>query len=175
MVYKGNLTFDSDDPSKFLKIPNLVSAKKFGSALLYRHGLYGSLIRDMRTLAATGNPMDVLFRYCHLMRRHDVTIDDIANEGHHRDSIWITTLEYPTNQSMAKYQMRNVRSLLIPQNIQREVNLCSGMMKEDLSSSSLRTMRITTLSSGSRLSRLLAWNSGEEITSTKRNSSTLCS
>jgi hypothetical protein len=40
MVYMGALTLDSDDPSKLLKIPNLIAAKRFGSALLNRHGLH---------------------------------------------------------------------------------------------------------------------------------------
>jgi hypothetical protein len=42
MVYMGGLTPDSGDPSNFLKIPNLVAAKRFGSALLDRHDLTGS-------------------------------------------------------------------------------------------------------------------------------------
>jgi hypothetical protein len=36
MIYMGGLTFDSDDPSNFSKIPNLVAAKRFGSAILER-------------------------------------------------------------------------------------------------------------------------------------------
>jgi hypothetical protein len=38
MVYMGGLTPDSDDPSNFLKIPNLVAAKRFRSALLDQLG-----------------------------------------------------------------------------------------------------------------------------------------
>jgi hypothetical protein len=72
MVYMGGLTFDSNDPSKFLKIPNLVAAKRFGSALLNRHGLYSSMKDALYTLARTGNPMDVLVGYCRLIQQRDV-------------------------------------------------------------------------------------------------------
>jgi hypothetical protein len=84
----GGLTFDSDNPSNFLKIPNLVAAKRFGSALLDRHGLFYSMKDALYTLAGTGNPIDVLIGYCHLMRQRDVTRSAFRkNEEHHRDSI----------------------------------------------------------------------------------------
>jgi hypothetical protein len=81
MVYMGGLTFDSDDPSKFLKIPNLVAAKRFGSAILERLGLYNSMKTALHSLAGTGNPMDVLIGYCRLMRQRDVIGDSIYKEG----------------------------------------------------------------------------------------------
>jgi hypothetical protein len=56
MVYMGGLTFDSDDPSKFLKIPNLIAAKRFGSALLDRLRLYSSIKNAPYTLSQTRNP-----------------------------------------------------------------------------------------------------------------------
>ena len=107
----GGLTFDSKDPSKFLKISNLVAAKRFGSALLDRHGL-SSFIKDaLYTLAGTGNPVDVLIGYCHLMRQRDVTrVAFRKNEEHHRDSIWITILENPA-MPVAEYQIRKVKLL----------------------------------------------------------------
>ena len=111
----GGLTFDSNDPSKFLKIPNLVAAKRFGWALLDRHGLSSSMKDALYTLAGTGNPMDVLIGYCHLIRQRDVTRKAFGkNEEHHRDSIWITILENPAIKPVAEYQVRKVRSLLIP-------------------------------------------------------------
>ena len=69
----GGLTFDSNDPSRFLKIPNLVAAQRFGSALRDRHGLSSSMKDALYTLAGTGNPIDVLIGYCHLMRQRDIT------------------------------------------------------------------------------------------------------
>ena len=109
----GGLTFDSDNPSKFLKIPNLIAAKRFGSAILERLGLYNSMKSALHSLAGTGNPMDVLIGYCHLMRQRDVIGDAFTKkEEHHRDSIWVTILENPAIKPMTEYQVRKVRSLL---------------------------------------------------------------
>jgi hypothetical protein len=114
MVYMGGLTFDSDNPSNFLKIPNLVAAKRFGSALLDRHGLYSSMKDALYTLAGTGNPMDVLTGYCQLMQQRDITRDAFRKtEEHQRDSIWITILENPAIKPVAEYQVRKVRLLLV--------------------------------------------------------------
>jgi hypothetical protein len=115
MVYMGGLTFDSDDPSKFLRIPNLVAAKRFGSALLDRYGLYNSMRDALYTLAGTGNPMNILAGYCHLMRQQDVTRDAFAKtEGDHRNTLFITILENITAEPKIEYQVKKVRSLLIP-------------------------------------------------------------
>src|SRR5271154_3050206 len=112
MVYMGGLTFDLDDPSKFLKIPNLVAAKRFGLALLDRHGLYSSMKDALYTLARTGNPMDVLIGYCHLMRQRDIMGNAfIKNEEYHRDSIWVTILKNPAIKPMIEYQVGKVRLL----------------------------------------------------------------
>jgi hypothetical protein len=114
MVYMGGLTPDSGDPSKFLKIPNLVAAKRFGSALLERHGLSSSMKAALYTLARTGNPMGVLAGYCHLMQQRDVIGKAFKKtEENHRDSIWITILENPAIKPVAEYQVRKVRLLLI--------------------------------------------------------------
>jgi hypothetical protein len=110
----GGLTFDSAEPSKFLKIPNLVAAKRFGTALLDRLGLYQSMRDALYTLAETGNPMDVFTGYCRLMRQRDVIGDAFIKEEHHRDSIWTTILQNPAVKPTAEYQARKVRSLLIP-------------------------------------------------------------
>ena len=72
MAYMGALTLDSDNPSKFLKIPNLVAAKRFGFAILERLGLYHSMQIALHSLVRTGNPVDVLAGYCHLMQQRDV-------------------------------------------------------------------------------------------------------
>ena len=109
----GGMTFDSDNPSKFLKIPNLIAAERFGIALLDRHGLYNTMKDALYTLAGTGNPMKVLAGYCHLMRQRDVTTDAFAKpEEYHRDIIFYTILENHINP-MAEFQARKVRSLLI--------------------------------------------------------------
>ena len=109
----GGLTFDSNNPSKFLKIPNLVAAKRFGSALLARHGLFSSMKEALYTLAGTGNPMDVLIGYCHLMRQQDVIGKAFQKtEENHRGIIWVTILENPVIIPTAEYQVRKVRLLL---------------------------------------------------------------
>src|SRR5947199_10420455 len=103
----GGLTFDSDDPSNFLKIPNLVAAKRFGSALLDRLGLFSSMKDALYTLVATGNPMDVLSGYCHLMRQRDVIGNAFTKtEEHHRDSIWGLILENSSMDAIAEYKVR---------------------------------------------------------------------
>ena len=110
----GGLTFDSAEPSKFLKLPNLVATKRFGLALLDRLGSYQSVRDALYTLAETGNPMDVFTGYCHLMRQRDVGRAAFTKtEEHHRDSILITILENPAIQPAAQYEVRMVRSLLI--------------------------------------------------------------
>ena len=111
----GGLTFDSDDPSKFLKIPNLVAAKRIGLALLARYGLDVSMKNALYVLAGTGNPMKVLAGYCVLMRQRDVVGDAFTKtEEDHRDSIWVTILENPAIKPVAEYKVRKVRSLLNP-------------------------------------------------------------
>lgn len=107
MVYMGGLTFDPDDPSKFLKIPNLVAAKRFGTALLDRLGLYNSIKNTLYTLAQTGNPMGALAAYCHLMRQYDVIGDAfLKNEGHHRSIIQVAILENPAIKPTAEFIVR---------------------------------------------------------------------
>ena len=114
MVYIGGLTFDSEEPSRFLKIPNLVAAKRFGRALLDRLGSYESARDALYTLAGTGNPKDMLAGYCHLMRQRDVGEAAFTKtEENHRDSILITILENPAIQPAAEYEVRKVRSLLM--------------------------------------------------------------
>jgi hypothetical protein len=157
MVYMGGLTPDSGDPSNFLKIPNLVAAKRFGKALLDRHGLYNSVKDALYTLARTGNPMEVLAAYCRLMRQHDVTGKAFTKtEENHRDIIWVTILENPAIKPKAEYQVRKWTN------------------KRGLSISSLQTTRITTLSSSSRTSKFPTWDSREKRISIKRNSSRRC-
>jgi hypothetical protein len=114
MIYMGGLTFDSDDPLKFSKIPNLVAAKRFGFAILERLGLYHSMQIALHSLVRTGNPVDVLAGYCHMMQQRDVMRDSFSkNEEYHRDSIRWTILENPSLKPAAEYKVTKVRSLLI--------------------------------------------------------------
>ena len=60
MVYMGSLTFDTEDPSYFLKIPNHVAAMRFGMAILDQVGLYSSMNSALRFLKSNGNIKAVL-------------------------------------------------------------------------------------------------------------------
>jgi len=113
MAYFGVLTPDSDDPSKFLKIPGLDAAKVLGYALLDQLGLYSSMKDALHTLTTTGNATDVLIGYCQLMRRCDIVRRSSENreEEHYRNSIWHTILKNPAIESMAEYQVQKVRSV----------------------------------------------------------------
>src|SRR5207248_5542784 len=59
---------DSNDPSNFLKITNLVAVQRLGYALLSRVGLYDSMKNALRSLVQTGGIRNALTGYCHLMR-----------------------------------------------------------------------------------------------------------
>jgi hypothetical protein len=113
MIYMGSLTFDSDDPSNFSKIPNFIAAKGFGSAILERLGIYNSMKTALHSLTRTGDPMDVLAGYCHMMQQCDIGAAFLKNEEHHRDSIQWTILENPSLKPTAEYQVTKVRSLLM--------------------------------------------------------------
>ncbi|KIX07675.1 uncharacterized protein Z518_02329 [Rhinocladiella mackenziei CBS 650.93] len=109
MVYMGGLTFDMNDPSNSLKIPNLIAAKRFGFALLDRLDLYHFMINAVHTLAETGNPKDVLAGYCHMMRERDVFGDAfLKKEEHHRDNIRWGILQNDAMQSTLEYQVTKV-------------------------------------------------------------------
>ena len=110
----GGLTFDPQDPSKFLKIPNLVAAQRFGHALLSRVNLYQSMTNALRFLSENGNMKDVLTGYRRLMQQRDVGDHAFRKtEENHRDSIWYTILENPALTPTAEYQVRKVRPLPI--------------------------------------------------------------
>lgn len=107
MVYMGGLTFDPQDPSKFLKIPNLVAAKRFRYALLSRVNLYQSITNALRFLSENGNIKDVLTGYRRLMQQRDIGDQAFRKtEENHRDSIWYTILENPALTPKAEYRVR---------------------------------------------------------------------
>jgi hypothetical protein len=153
MIYMGGLTLDPDNPAKFSKIPNLVAAKRFGTAILERLGLYHSMKTALHSLTRTGNPMIVLAGYCHMMQQRDVMRDAFLKEEHHRDSIQWTILENPSLKSKAEYQVTKVRSLLIYNKSSCEANLYSRLIRQAMSISSLQIMRSSILSSSSRTSK----------------------
>jgi hypothetical protein len=127
----GGLTFDSAKPSKFLKIPNLIAAQRFGFALINQYGLYHTMQNALYVRADSGNLMDVLSGYCHLMQQRDIGRDAFTKtEEHHQDSILITILENPAIQPMVKSEVRKVRSLLIYYTSQHKADLNNSLQRE---------------------------------------------
>ncbi|KIX10454.1 uncharacterized protein Z518_01537 [Rhinocladiella mackenziei CBS 650.93] len=109
MVYMGGLTFDSNDPSSFFKIPNLIAAKRFRSAILKRLSLYDTIGDAVHTLARTGNPMSALAGYCQLMRHHDKIEDAfLKTEEHHRGIFQTMILKNRSIDAMGEYQVKKV-------------------------------------------------------------------
>ena len=86
MVYMGGLTFDSQDPSESLTIPNRVAAKRFGHAMISRRGLYGTIFSAVNFLSSTGDLKQVLACYRSLMEERDVAAQSFRKtEENHRD------------------------------------------------------------------------------------------
>jgi hypothetical protein len=92
MVHLGGLTFCTG--KKALRIPNLVAAKRFGSAILHRHhanledveGAFKALIKD-------GNIDKILGLYARGMQQHDVGVHDFKKkEEDHCNSMRSTLL-----------------------------------------------------------------------------------
>jgi hypothetical protein len=111
MIYEGGLTFDSEQPSKFLKIPNHVAAHRFGKAVLDRLDIYESMPTAFRTLSATGAPDRVLSGYLRLMRQHDVGDHAFRkSEGDHRDRLWTVMFDNPALTASAEFKVVKVRS-----------------------------------------------------------------
>jgi len=110
MVYAGGLTFDSEEPTKFLKIPNLVAAHRFGRAMLERLGILRTISIALGTLSTTGAPDQVLSGYLRLMRDRDVgEAAFLRSEEHYRDSLYAIMLNNPTITPHAEFKAKKVR------------------------------------------------------------------
>jgi hypothetical protein len=110
MIYEGGLTFDSEQPSKFLKIPNHIAAHNFGNAVLDRLRDYKSLRRAFRKLSATGAPDRVLAVYLCLLRRLDFDDDAFRkSERDHRDRLQMVMFDNPALNVSDKFKVEGVR------------------------------------------------------------------
>jgi len=110
MVYAGGLTFDSEEPTKFLKIPNLVAAHRFGTAVLERLGILRTISAALGTLSTTGAPDQLLSGYLRLMRERDVGENAFdMSEGNHRDCLYAIMLDNPTITPHAEFKVKKVR------------------------------------------------------------------
>ena len=111
MIYAGGLTFDSEQPSRFLKIPNHVAARRFGKTVLDRLDIYDSMSTALRTLSATGALDRVLSGYLRLMRQHDVRDHAFEkSEADHRDRLWTVMFDNPALTASAEFKVEKVRT-----------------------------------------------------------------
>ena len=110
MVYMGGLTFDSHEPSKWLKLTNLVAGLRSGYAILSRVGLYDSMTNALHILSVDRSVNEVLTGDRTLMLQRDVGYCSSGkSEEQHRDSIWYAILEGPAVVPRAKYRVSKVR------------------------------------------------------------------
>ena len=106
MFYAGGLTFDSEQPSRFLTISNYVAARRFGKTVLDRLHLYDSMSTALRTLSATGALDQVLSGYLRLMRQHDVGYHAFEkSEADHRDRLWTVMFDNPALAASAEFKV----------------------------------------------------------------------
>lgn len=93
MIYFGALTFYAENPKYFLKIPNAISARRIGEAVLQKYELLGSLYTALGLLETDGNIRPVLACYRRLMIKRDVGLNDFQkNETIHRDSFYFSLI-----------------------------------------------------------------------------------
>jgi len=110
MIYAGGLTFDAGQPDKFLKIPNHITAHRFGKALLDRLGIYQTMPAALRALSDSGSPDRVLWAYLRLMRQRDVGEDAFnKKEENHRDALWVVMLDNPGLSANVEFKVDMVR------------------------------------------------------------------
>ena len=110
MLYYGGLTFYSDDPANYLKIPNLIAAKRIAAAVLERYGLRHSLNSALKDLEINGNIQPVLCCYQDLMRQQDVGTKDFeASETIHRDSFYFSLVRNAFFKPNVEFALNKVR------------------------------------------------------------------
>jgi hypothetical protein len=145
MVHMGGLTFDSDDPSSFLKLPNHIAAERLGMAILDRISLCNSLNSAPRLLKVEPDIEGVLAGYRQLIKQRDTWgfAYDKESEQDHRDIIWHAILENPVFTPEVEYRVRKVRSHLICYNSRRKADILYSGRKEKAALISLLTTRGT--------------------------------
>ncbi|KAG0636846.1 hypothetical protein HOY80DRAFT_1024181 [Tuber brumale] len=109
LLYFGGFTFDKENPSQFLTIPNLIAARRFGTALLDHFGLLSTMEDAIRFLASHGKIEKVLGGYQELMAKRDVYDSGYAmKERDHRDSFYVYTLANHAWYSKPEYRITTV-------------------------------------------------------------------
>ncbi|KAL0640096.1 hypothetical protein Q9L58_000924 [Maublancomyces gigas] len=105
LLYFGGFTFDKQSPSKNLVITNLIAVKRFGTAILRRFKLLGSMQRAIRVLTSEGDIKKVLAGYRMLMAERDTGASGFGkSEENHRDSFYVVTLANPALVSHPEYK-----------------------------------------------------------------------
>ena len=95
MLYFGALTFWPEDSEQFLKIPNVIAARRIAQAVLRKYGALKTLDSSLRFLESKGEIGDVLRHYRELMVQQDVAGQDFnKSEEMHRDLFYHTILRY---------------------------------------------------------------------------------
>ncbi|RPA90217.1 DUF1703-domain-containing protein [Choiromyces venosus 120613-1] len=106
LLYFGAFTFDKENPSKFLTIPNRIAATRFGTTILSRFGLLGSMRDAVRFLALHGDIIAPLSGYRKLMAGRDIKPGGYAmTEWQHRESFHIAILENPGLDPQVEYEV----------------------------------------------------------------------
>ncbi|KAL1919970.1 uncharacterized protein VTP21DRAFT_1116 [Calcarisporiella thermophila] len=97
MRYIGGLTYDSQRPEKYLRIPNNITLKQFALAILDRYQLRVTDIESaLQSIASSGNILHLMSCYQRLMSSRDVGYDDFKkNEEQHRDSLYFSVFKNP--------------------------------------------------------------------------------
>lgn len=103
VTYMGGLTFDADEPEKYLKVTNRIAAKRFRMALLGRLHLYGTMNDAVAYFSSNGNLRRVLGGYLRIMRQHKKFV---MSEENHRDSIYMSILDNAALANNIKYQIK---------------------------------------------------------------------
>ncbi|RPB00451.1 hypothetical protein L873DRAFT_816160 [Choiromyces venosus 120613-1] len=106
LLYFGAFTFDKENPSKFLTIPNHIVAKRFGTTILHRFKLLSSMQNAVKFLALRGDIIATLAGYQELMAARDIKQSGYSmTEQQHRDSFHIAILENPALDPQVEYQV----------------------------------------------------------------------
>jgi hypothetical protein len=110
MLYYGGLSFSPEDPGHYLRIPNLIAAKRIAHTVLEKYGLRESLTSTLENLASNGNIQPVLSCYHNLMIQRDVGYSDFeASEKIHRDSFYFSLLRNASLVPKVEFPLTIVR------------------------------------------------------------------
>lgn len=106
MIYFGGLTFYSEDPKHFLKIPNAIAARRIAGSAFERYGLLESLPTALNLLETDGDLRSLLSCYQDLMVQRDVSRSDFEkHEDVHRDSFYFTLIQNHFHRPQPEFQV----------------------------------------------------------------------